>query len=70
MGDSKRRPLAGRRSVLLGMAGFASAALTGCTGKQQIVAEFARRQPREWGLHVTETLSRRRVFRSGSRSAV
>ncbi|MDR6987357.1 peptidoglycan/xylan/chitin deacetylase (PgdA/CDA1 family) [Paenarthrobacter nitroguajacolicus] len=31
MGDSKRRPLAGRRSVLLGMAGFASAALAACT---------------------------------------
>ncbi|MBT2587199.1 polysaccharide deacetylase family protein [Arthrobacter sp. ISL-95] len=31
MGDSKRRPLAGRRSVLLGMAGLASAALTACT---------------------------------------
>ncbi|MCM0615757.1 polysaccharide deacetylase family protein [Paenarthrobacter sp. TYUT067] len=30
MGDSKRRPLAGRRSVLLGMAGLASAALTAC----------------------------------------
>ena len=30
MGDSKRRPLAGRRSVLLGMAGLATAALTGC----------------------------------------
>ncbi|SEJ01404.1 Peptidoglycan/xylan/chitin deacetylase, PgdA/CDA1 family [Arthrobacter sp. yr096] len=30
MGDSKRRPLAGRRSVLLGMAGFASAALAAC----------------------------------------
>lgn len=109
MGDSKRRPLAGRRSVLLGMAGLASAALTACadnggasgpagsstsqtapmtlqTGpavappsiasrsseqaaaalapaappqtpatpdKQQIVAEFAGRHPKEWGLHVT-----------------
>ncbi|MFJ5958582.1 polysaccharide deacetylase family protein [Paenarthrobacter sp. NPDC092416] len=30
MGDSKRRPLAGRRSVLLGMAGLASAALAAC----------------------------------------
>ncbi|UKA51763.1 polysaccharide deacetylase family protein [Arthrobacter sp. FW305-123] len=33
MGDSKRRPLAGRRSVLLGMAGLASAALTACTDR-------------------------------------
>ncbi|MFJ4025999.1 polysaccharide deacetylase family protein [Paenarthrobacter sp. NPDC089989] len=31
MGDSKRRPLAGRRSVLLGMAGLASAALAACS---------------------------------------
>jgi peptidoglycan/xylan/chitin deacetylase (PgdA/CDA1 family) len=31
MGDSKRRPLAGRRSVLLGMAGLATAALAACT---------------------------------------
>ncbi|MCP1414023.1 polysaccharide deacetylase family protein [Paenarthrobacter sp. A20] len=106
MGDSKRRPLAGRRSVLLGMAGLASAALAACadgasvevpsaasapsvaagTGpatpppsiaarsseqaaaalapaptskpaavpdRQQIVAEFAGRHPREWGLHIT-----------------
>ncbi|KUM38017.1 polysaccharide deacetylase family protein [Arthrobacter sp. EpRS71] len=30
MGDSKRRPLAGRRSVLLGMAGLASSALSAC----------------------------------------
>ncbi|MGO4587308.1 polysaccharide deacetylase family protein [Paenarthrobacter sp. 2TAF44] len=30
MGDSKRRPLAGRRSVLLGMAGLATAALAAC----------------------------------------
>jgi peptidoglycan/xylan/chitin deacetylase (PgdA/CDA1 family) len=30
MGDSKRRPLAGRRSVLLGMAGLATAVLAGC----------------------------------------
>ncbi|MGA8789197.1 MAG: polysaccharide deacetylase family protein [Paenarthrobacter sp.] len=101
MGDSKRRPLAGRRSVLLGMAGIASAALTACapvedtsvapapsvapaTGpatpppsiaaisseqavaalaptatataavpdKQQILAEFAGRRPKEWGLHI------------------
>ncbi|MFE4198522.1 polysaccharide deacetylase family protein [Paenarthrobacter sp. NPDC056912] len=108
MGDSKRRLMAGRRSVLLGMAGFASAALTSCApnvpggsppgsqarppapqtgpatpppsiaalsseqaaaalapsapastprdavpGKQQIVAEFSGRRPKEWGLHVT-----------------
>ncbi|WP_159699817.1 polysaccharide deacetylase family protein [Arthrobacter sp. 18067] len=106
MGDSKRRPLAGRRSVLLGMAGLVSAALAGCadgasgetpsgaaapsvparTGpatpppsiaaksseqaaaalapaatskpvavpsRQQILAEFAARHPKEWGLHVT-----------------
>ena len=108
MGDSKRRPLAGRRSVLLGMAGLATAVLAGCadsgtgslpggpekdvateqlrpTGpatpppsvsaksseqaaaalaqpttkppavpdKQKILAEFAGRQPKEWGLHVT-----------------
>ncbi len=33
MGDSKRRPLAGRRSVLLGMAGLASAALTACADR-------------------------------------
>jgi len=33
MGDSKRRPLAGRRSVLLGMAGLASAALVACAAK-------------------------------------
>ena len=101
MGDSKRRPLAGRRSVLLGMAGIASAALAACapveetsvpptpavapaTGpatpppsiaaksreqavaalaptatataavpdKQQILAEFAGRRPKEWGLHI------------------
>ncbi|NWL10238.1 polysaccharide deacetylase [Paenarthrobacter nitroguajacolicus] len=114
MGDSKRRPLAGRRSVLLGMAGLASAALTACadrggttqpstsstsppapmshrTGpavpppsiatrsseqaaaalaptvppksipdKQQIVAEFAGRQPKEWGLHVTGVVNNSR----------
>lgn len=30
MGDSKRRPLAGRRSVLLGMAGLVTAALAAC----------------------------------------
>ncbi|MEJ1115023.1 polysaccharide deacetylase family protein [Paenarthrobacter sp. CCNWLY172] len=30
MGDSTRRPVAGRRSVLLGMAGLASAALAAC----------------------------------------
>ena len=103
MGDSKRRPLAGRRSLLLGIAGLASAALTACapvegpaggaapsvpqpTGpatpppsiaaisseqaaaaleptatatasavpdKQQILAEFAGRRPKEWGLHIT-----------------
>ncbi|MGO4144280.1 polysaccharide deacetylase family protein [Paenarthrobacter sp. YAF11_1] len=103
MGDSTRRPLAGRRSVLLGMAGLASAALAACasvegpsgaaapsaeppTGpatpppsiaaisseqaaaalaptatataaavpdKQQILAEFAGRRPKEWGLHIT-----------------
>ncbi|MFK0038319.1 polysaccharide deacetylase family protein [Paenarthrobacter sp. NPDC090517] len=33
MGDSKRRPLAGRRSVLLGMAGLASAAMTACADR-------------------------------------
>ncbi|MEV4951059.1 polysaccharide deacetylase family protein [Paenarthrobacter nitroguajacolicus] len=114
MGDSKRRPLAGRRSLLLGMAGLASAALTACadrggttqpstsstsppapmshrTGpavpppsiatrsseqaaaalapavppksipdKQQIVAEFAGRQPKEWGLHVTGVVNNSR----------
>ncbi|MFJ4207763.1 polysaccharide deacetylase family protein [Paenarthrobacter sp. NPDC089675] len=32
MGDSKRRPTAGRRSVLFGMAGLASVALAACTG--------------------------------------
>jgi len=105
MGDSKRRPLARRRSVLLGMAGLASAALAACsdnasapgpnaTGmgqgtrpasgpatpppsiaarsreqaaaalapapkppavpdKQQVLAEFGGRRPKEWGLHVT-----------------
>ncbi|MEQ4565786.1 polysaccharide deacetylase family protein [Paenarthrobacter sp. CAP02] len=104
MGDSTRRPLVRRRSVLLGIAGFASAALAACsetanasgtdadatgeatlpasgpaTGpatpppsiaarsreqaaaalapavpdKQQILAEFAERRPKEWGLHVT-----------------
>ncbi|ABM08986.1 polysaccharide deacetylase family protein [Arthrobacter sp. Rue61a] len=112
MGDSKRRPLAGRRSVLLGMAGLASAALAACadggsaipraasnatpsgaprTGpaiappsiaarsseqaaaalapaatatpkarpdKQQIVAEFAGRHPKEWGLHVTGVVNK------------
>ncbi|MEO3943106.1 polysaccharide deacetylase family protein [Paenarthrobacter nicotinovorans] len=115
MGDSKRRPVAGRRSVLLGMAGLASAALAACSSverpknaaapsvsplvapsvaplvapptgpatpppsiaarsseqaaaalapaakatatvlpdKQQIMAEFAGRRPKEWGLQVT-----------------
>ncbi|WP_347107417.1 polysaccharide deacetylase family protein [Paenarthrobacter sp. S56] len=32
MGDSTRRPIAGRRSVLLGMAGLMSVALAACTG--------------------------------------
>ncbi|MCT9868079.1 polysaccharide deacetylase family protein [Paenarthrobacter aurescens] len=110
MGDSKRRPLAGRRSVLLGMAGFASAALAACadgtqvdrpsagaqsmhqrTGpatpppsiaarsseqaaaalapatpsrppavpdKQQLLAEFAGRQPKEWGLHISGVVNK------------
>lgn len=126
MGDSTRRPLAGRRSVLLGMAGLASAALAACadlgagdgpsassarpvgpsteppvpgtspgtppgTGpatappsiaarsseqaaaalasptasqspivpdKQQVIAEFAGRQPREWGLHITGVVNK------------
>ena len=107
MGDSKRRSLTGRRSVLLGMAGLASAVLAGCsdgtgsrpaapepgmaTGqprtsgpatpppsiatksseqaaaaraqpgskppivpdKRSILAEFAGKLPKEWGLHVT-----------------
>ncbi|TVU66306.1 polysaccharide deacetylase family protein [Paenarthrobacter nitroguajacolicus] len=111
MGDSKRRPLAGRRSVLLGMAGLMSAALAACadsgqgnrpemsgeqsgaprTGpatpppsiaaisseqaaaalapatasapppapdKQQVLAEFAGRYPKEWGLHITGVVNR------------
>lgn len=113
MGDSKRRPLAGRRSVLLGMAGFAAAALAACTDsgqgggvatstaqpvaprtgpatpppsiaarsreqaaaalapptpskppavpdKQQVLAEFAGRYPKEWGLHVTGVVNKSR----------
>ncbi len=118
MGGSKRRPLAGRRSVLLGMAGLASAALSACAnsgspavptasgtepamgnapvtgpatpppsiaaksseqaaaalapagpstgpsappaapGKEQVLAEFAGRNPKEWGLHVTGVVNR------------
>ncbi len=114
MGDSKRQPLAGRRSVLLGMAGLASAALSACAnsgspavpttsgtgpatghapvtgpatpppsiaarssekaaaalapagpsappaapGKEQVLAEFAGRNPKEWGLHVTGVVNR------------
>ncbi|WP_255771135.1 polysaccharide deacetylase family protein [Pseudarthrobacter sulfonivorans] len=100
MRDIHAPGMPGRRSVLLGMAGLASAALSGCMAtarahdeevpapeasnpvdpadpapsrtapaqtpdiephrptpptKQQIVAEFGSRQPREWGLQVTGT---------------
>lgn len=41
MGDSKRRPLAGRRSVLLGMAGLATAALAACADNGRVAVPDA-----------------------------
>lgn len=104
MGDIHAPAMAGRRSLLLGMAGLASVALSGCMAtagaaqeevlptpaasilvdpaapapsrtapaeapdgephrpapptKQQIMAEFGSRKPREWGLQVTGTVGR------------
>ncbi|GAA1768201.1 polysaccharide deacetylase family protein [Pseudarthrobacter sulfonivorans] len=104
MGDIHAPAMAGRRSLLLGMAGLASVALSGCMAtagaaqeevlptpaasilvdpaapapsrtapaeapevephrptpptKQQIMAEFGARTPREWGLQVTGTVGR------------
>ena len=104
MGDIHAPALAGRRSLLIGLAGLASVALSGCMAtagaaqeevlptpaasilvdpaapapsrtapaeapevephrpapptKQQIMAEFGARTPREWGLQVTGTVGR------------
>lgn len=41
MGDSKRRPLAGRRSVLLGMAGLATTALAACADNGRALPDAA-----------------------------
>jgi DMSO/TMAO reductase YedYZ molybdopterin-dependent catalytic subunit len=104
VGDLQTPKRPGRRTLLLGLAGLASVALSGCMAtagaaqeevpptpeasilvdpsaaapsrtapgetptdepyrptpptKQQIIAEFESRKPREWGLQVTGTLGR------------